>query len=69
MPRTISDQMAARKKAVPVVDPTGAAIGFLGTVVVSSQLEILDGLELSMALAGFSIVVFLSGASLLFTSN
>ena len=47
----------------------GAAIGFLGTVVVSSQLEILDGLEFSMALAGFSIVVFLSGVSLLFTSN
>lgn len=47
----------------------GAAIGFLGTIVVSSQLELLDGLELSTALAGFSIVVFLSGISLLFTSN
>ena len=47
----------------------GAVIGFLGTVVVSSQLEILDGLELSMALAGFSIVVFLSGISLMFISN
>ena len=47
----------------------GAMIGFLGTVVVSSQLEIIDGLELSTALAGFSIVVFLSGISLLFTSN
>jgi len=47
----------------------GAVIGFLGTVVVTSQIEIINELELSMALAGFSIVVFLSGASLLFTSN
>jgi hypothetical protein len=47
----------------------GAVIGFLGTVVVNSQLEILDGLEFSTVLAGFSIVVFLSGVSLLFTSN
>jgi hypothetical protein len=47
----------------------GAVIGFLGTVVVSSQLEILDGLELSMTLAGFSIIVFISGVSWLFASN
>ena len=47
----------------------GAVIGFMGTVVVSSQLAILDGLELSAVLAGFSIVVFLSGVSLVFTSN
>ena len=47
----------------------GVVVGFLGTVEVSSQLEILDGLELSTALAGFSIVVFLSGIALLFTSN
>jgi hypothetical protein len=35
----------------------GAVIGFLGTVVVNSQLEILDGLEFSTVLAGFSISV------------
>ena len=47
----------------------GAVIGFMGTVVVSSQLEILDGLELSLAMASFSIFAFLSGVSFLFTSN
>ena len=47
----------------------GAAIGFLGTVIVSSQIIFLDGLELSIALAAFSIVVFLSGAANLFMSN
>lgn len=47
----------------------GAVIGFMGTVVVSSPLEILDGLELSSALAGFSIVVFLSGAANLLISS
>lgn len=47
----------------------GAAIGFLGTVIVSSQIVFLDGLELSIALAAFSIVVFLSGAANLFMSN
>ena len=47
----------------------GAVIGFLGTVMVSSQIEIIDGLELSTALIGFSIVVFLSGIANLFISN
>lgn len=47
----------------------GAVIGFLGTVVVSSPIEIIDGLELSMALAGFSIFVFLSGVANLFISK
>lgn len=47
----------------------GAVIGFLGTVVVSSQIEVIDGLELSLALAGFSIVVFLSGVANLFISK
>ncbi len=47
----------------------GAAIGFLGTVIVSSQIVFLDGLELSIALAAFSIVVFLSGTANLFMSN
>ena len=47
----------------------GAVIGFLGTVIVTSQIEIIDGLELSIALAAFSIVVFLSGVSNLFISK
>jgi hypothetical protein len=47
----------------------GAIIGLMGTVVVSSQLEILDGLELSVPLAAFSIVVFLSGVAELFVSG
>jgi hypothetical protein len=47
----------------------GAVIGFLGTVVVSSQIEIIDGMELSLSLAIFSIVVFLSGVANLFMSN
>ena len=47
----------------------GAALGFMGTVQVSSTLEILDGLEFSMALAVFSIVVFLSGVANLFASS
>ncbi|HEY97509.1 MAG TPA: hypothetical protein G4O16_04935 [Dehalococcoidia bacterium] len=47
----------------------GAVIGFLGTVVVSSQIEIIDGMELSLTLAIFSVVVFLSGAANLFISN
>ena len=47
----------------------GAAVGFLGTVEVSSTLHILDGMELSIALAVFSIVVFLSGVANLFSSS
>jgi hypothetical protein len=47
----------------------GAVIGFLGTVMVTSQIEIIDGLELSTALAAFSIVVFLSGVANLFISS
>ena len=47
----------------------GAVIGFMGTVVVSSSLALIDGLELSIALAAFSVVVFISGASSLFSSN
>lgn len=47
----------------------GAVIGFLGTVEVTSLIEIFDGIELSMALAGFSVVVFLSGVANLFLSK
>ena len=47
----------------------GAVIGFLGTVVVTSQIEIINGLELSATLAAFSIVVFLSGVANLFLSK
>ena len=47
----------------------GAVIGFLGTVVVTSQIKIIDGLELSTVLAAFSIVVFLSGVANLFISK
>ena len=44
----------------------GAVIGLMGTVVVSSPIDIFDGLKLSLALTIFSIVVFLSGISNLF---
>ena len=47
----------------------GAVIGFMGTVSVTSSLAIIDGLELAIPLVVFSIVVFISGASSLFTSN
>ena len=47
----------------------GAAIGFMGTVQVSSTLKVIDGLEFSFALAGFSIFVFLNGVASLFSST
>ena len=47
----------------------GAAIGFMGTVEVSSTLKIIDGLEMSLALAVFSIFVFLSGIGNLLSSS
>ena len=47
----------------------GAAVGFMGTVQVSSTLDIIDGMELSLALAVFSVFVFLSGVANLFYSS
>ena len=48
----------------------GAILGFLGTVVVSSpSLAMIDGMELSMVLGLFSIVIFLYGLSNLFSSD
>ena len=39
----------------------GAAISFLSNIVVTSSLPIFDGLNLSLGLALFSVVAFLSG--------
>lgn len=47
----------------------GATIGFMGTVQVTSSLKVIDGLELSLALAIFSIFVFLSGVANLLSST
>ncbi len=47
----------------------GAAIGFMGTVQVSSRLYIIDGLDLSLTMAIFSLFLFLSGAANLFSSS
>ena len=47
----------------------GAAVGFMGTVQVSSTLDIIDGMELSLALAVFCLFVFLSGVANLFYSS
>jgi hypothetical protein len=47
----------------------GAIMGFLGSIVVSSSLVMIDGVELSLFVALFSIVVFLSGLSTLFSSS
>lgn len=47
----------------------GAIMSFFGTIVVSSSLAIIDGLELSIGLALFSLVVFLSGLCHLLPSN
>ena len=47
----------------------GAVMGFMGNVVVNSSLTAIDGLELSIGLALFSIVVFISGVANLFPSN
>jgi hypothetical protein len=47
----------------------GAIMSFCGTIVVSSSLALIDGVELSLYIALFSIVVFLSGLSTLFSSS
>jgi hypothetical protein len=48
----------------------GTIIGLMGSVQVTSSLDIIDGLDLSWVLAGFSIFVFLSGiANLISSSN
>lgn len=48
----------------------GAIIGLMGSVQVTSSLDIIDGLDLSWVLTGFSIFVFLSGiANLISSSN
>jgi hypothetical protein len=47
----------------------GAAIGFMGNVQVTSTLDIIDGLDLSWVLVGFSIFVFLSGIANLMSSS
>ena len=47
----------------------GAAVGFMGTVEVSSTLQVIDGMDMSLALAVFSIFVFLSGVANLFSSS
>jgi hypothetical protein len=47
----------------------GAVMSFTGTITVSSTLAVIDGTELSMALALFSLIVFISGVSNLFSSN
>lgn len=48
---------------------TGIAIGFLSSIVVTSSLEIINGLELSIWIGLFSIVVFISGVINLFSTN
>ena len=48
---------------------TGVAIGFLSNIVVTSSLEIINGLELSMWIGLFSIFVFISGVINLFSTN
>jgi hypothetical protein len=47
----------------------GAIMSFFGTIVVSSSLSMIDGAELSLGIALFSLVVFLSGVSSLFQSS
>ena len=47
----------------------GIAVGFLSSISVSSSYNLLDGLELSMVLAVFSIVVLLNGVYNLFSKN
>ena len=47
----------------------GAVMSFTGTITVSSTLAVIDGTELSMAIALFSLVVFISGITNLLSSN
>ena len=47
----------------------GIAISFLSNIVVNSSLPIIDGLELSLGFALFSIVVFLTGVYDLLSAN
>jgi hypothetical protein len=47
----------------------GAAMSAVCSIVVSSSLLLFDGLELSLSLAVFSIVAFLSGLYQLFLTN
>ena len=48
---------------------SGIAICFLSDISVSSSLYILDGLELSIVLGVFSVVVFLNGLYNLFSND
>jgi hypothetical protein len=47
----------------------GVVMSFTGTITVSSTMAVIDGTELSMAIALFSLVVFVSGISNLLSSN
>jgi hypothetical protein len=47
----------------------GAVMSFTGTITVSSTMAVIDGTELSMAIALFSLVVFISGITNLLSSN
>ena len=47
----------------------GAVIGLLGSIVVSSSFEFIDGLELTVAIAVLSFVVFLGGIASMFVSK
>jgi len=47
----------------------GAAIGFLSNIVVSSPLTIVDGMELSLALGLFSVVIMINGICNLFSTD
>ena len=47
----------------------GITISFLSNIVVNSSLPIIDGLELSLGFALFSIVVFLTGVYDLLSAN
>ena len=47
----------------------GIAVGFLSNISVSSSYNLLDGMEFSMVLAVFSIVVLLNGVYNLFSKS
>ena len=48
---------------------SGIAVGFLSNIFVTSSLDIIDGLELSIWIGLFSIVVLISGIINLFSTN
>ena len=47
----------------------GAIVGLMGTVQVTSTLDIIDGMDLSIALTAFSVFVFLNGLGNLISSS